>query len=58
LGATLLSKRCAEIEALARDSGVDPAKPLIETLDADLADAMQCLQSLIGVSRELVQHGK
>jgi two-component system sensor histidine kinase/response regulator len=58
LGATILSKHCAEIEAVARDSGIEPAKPLIETLDEDLADAVRCLQSLIGVGRELVEHEK
>ena len=54
LGATLLSRRCAEIEAAARNSGVEAASPLIEAIDDDLADAMQCLQSLIGVAREPV----
>ena len=54
LGATLLSQRCAEIEAAARNSGVEAAGPLIEAIDDDLADAMQCLQSLIGVAREPV----
>ena len=54
LGATLLSRRCAEIEAAARNSGVEAAGPLIEAIDDDLADAMQCLQSLIGVACEPV----
>jgi len=58
LGATILSKHCAEIEAAARNSGIEPAKPLIETLDEDLADAVRCLQSLIGVGGELVEHEK
>jgi len=56
LGATLLSQRCAEIEAAARNSGVEPARRLIEAIDDDLADAMQCLRSLIGVAREPVMH--
>jgi len=55
LGATLLSQRCGEIEATVRNSGVEPAKPLIEILDEDLADAMQCLKSLVGVDSELVE---
>jgi two-component system sensor histidine kinase/response regulator len=58
LGATILAKHCAEIEAVARNSDMEPAKPLIDTLDGDLADAVRCLQSLIGVGRELVEHEK
>jgi CheY-like chemotaxis protein/HPt (histidine-containing phosphotransfer) domain-containing protein len=56
LGATLLSQRCGEIEAVARDSGVGQARRLIDAIDDDLADALQCLQSLIGVAREPVVH--
>jgi two-component system, sensor histidine kinase and response regulator len=56
LGATLLAQRCAEIEAAARNSGVEAARGLIEGLDDDLTEAMQCLQSLIGVACEPVMH--
>jgi HPt (histidine-containing phosphotransfer) domain-containing protein len=48
LGAQALSKRCAEIEARARDSGLAAALPLVPGLDDDLKAATAGLEALIG----------
>jgi HPt (histidine-containing phosphotransfer) domain-containing protein len=48
LGAMRLSRRCAEIEALAREGGATPVRELLEGLDADLAAAQRGLGELIG----------
>ncbi|MBV8889133.1 MAG: PAS domain S-box protein [Alphaproteobacteria bacterium] len=48
LGARQLSGRCAEIESLARRSGTDPVKPLLDALDAEFQAARQGLEELAG----------
>jgi two-component system, sensor histidine kinase and response regulator len=48
LGANRLSRRCAEIELRARNSGVEAAKPLVGALDDDLTAAIHGLQALTG----------
>jgi two-component system sensor histidine kinase/response regulator len=48
LGAVRLSRRCAQIEALARDSGAKPVCDLLDALEADLATAQNGLRELIG----------
>jgi CheY-like chemotaxis protein/HPt (histidine-containing phosphotransfer) domain-containing protein len=48
LGAGQLSRRCAEIEALARDAGVQPVRGLLDALEADVAAAQTGLRELIG----------
>jgi HPt (histidine-containing phosphotransfer) domain-containing protein len=47
LGATAVSLRCAEIEALARDRGAIPGPEAIDALDLDLATAQACLRELV-----------
>jgi CheY-like chemotaxis protein/HPt (histidine-containing phosphotransfer) domain-containing protein len=47
LGAMQLSGRCAAIEAIARDKGLDPARQDVEMLDADLAAATDGLQTFM-----------
>ncbi len=48
LGAKQLSRRCAEIESVARDSGVEGTRALVAALDADLTRAINGLQSTLG----------
>jgi HPt (histidine-containing phosphotransfer) domain-containing protein len=48
LGAGRLSRRCAEIEALARETGVSSVGGLLDGLDADVAAAQSGLRELIG----------
>jgi HPt (histidine-containing phosphotransfer) domain-containing protein len=48
LGAGRLSRRCAQIESLARESGAKPASDLLDALEADLAAAQTGLRELIG----------
>ena len=48
LGAVRLSRRCAEIETKARETGVESVGDLIDALDADLAAAQNGLKELIG----------
>jgi CheY-like chemotaxis protein/HPt (histidine-containing phosphotransfer) domain-containing protein len=48
LGAARLSRRCAQIEALARESGAKPVCDLLDALEADLATAQNGLRELIG----------
>jgi CheY-like chemotaxis protein len=48
LGAKQLSQRCAEIEARARDSGIDAARPLVDFIDDDLAAAIDGLKARAG----------
>jgi two-component system, sensor histidine kinase and response regulator len=48
LGAAHVSRRCAEIELLARERGAIPGLESLEALDADLAAAQSCLQELVG----------
>jgi two-component system, sensor histidine kinase and response regulator len=48
LGATQLSRRCAAIEACARDSGIEAVRPLVATLDDDLTAAIRDLTALTG----------
>jgi two-component system sensor histidine kinase/response regulator len=50
LGARQLSRRCAEIEKLARDAGAEQVEKLLAPLDAELAAAMESLQQLVGAS--------
>jgi signal transduction histidine kinase/CheY-like chemotaxis protein/HPt (histidine-containing phosphotransfer) domain-containing protein len=49
VGAIGVSRRCAEIEALARASGTIPETYLLDALDADLATARARLEELAGV---------
>jgi PAS domain S-box-containing protein len=46
LGAKQLSLRCAEIEARARETGVEAARPLVGFLDDDLAAAIAGLKAV------------
>jgi two-component system sensor histidine kinase/response regulator len=48
LGAGRLSRRCAQIENLARESGAKPASDLLDALEVDLAAAQSGLRELIG----------
>jgi HPt (histidine-containing phosphotransfer) domain-containing protein len=48
LGAGRLSRRCAEIETRVRQSGIEAARPLMDLLDQDVAEAVHGLRSLIG----------
>ncbi|HEV2187086.1 MAG TPA: MHYT domain-containing protein [Stellaceae bacterium] len=48
LGAAQLSRRCAEIETLAREAGAQPVRDLLDALDSDLAAAQSGLKELIG----------
>ena len=48
LGAKGLSRRCAEIETLARGSGVAATHSLVDALDEDVAAAISGLRGLIG----------
>ena len=48
LGAKQLSQRCAEIEARARNTGVEDVRTLVDALDDDLTAAIKSLQGLIG----------
>jgi HPt (histidine-containing phosphotransfer) domain-containing protein len=48
LGAGRLSRRCAQIEKLARGSGAKPASDLLDALEVDLAAAQSGLRELIG----------
>ncbi len=48
LGAAQLSRRCAEIEHLARESGAAPVSGLLDALELDLAAAQNGLRELIG----------
>jgi CheY-like chemotaxis protein len=52
LGAKRLSKRCAEIEALAKANGVSAVAPLLETLNGELAAALKGLHAITGESNE------
>jgi HPt (histidine-containing phosphotransfer) domain-containing protein len=48
LGAGRLSRRCAEIEALARETGASSVGGLLDGLDSDVATAQKGLRELIG----------
>jgi HPt (histidine-containing phosphotransfer) domain-containing protein len=48
LGATRLSRRCAEIEAFARQADIARTQPLVEALGDDLSAAISGLRALIG----------
>ena len=50
LGAKQLAQRCADIETLVRDAGLDRARGLLDTLDAELNAATRRLQELAGVA--------
>jgi two-component system, sensor histidine kinase and response regulator len=52
LGAGQLSRRCAQIEILARESRAKPASDLLEALEADLAAAQSRLNELIGAEHD------
>jgi len=47
IGAVQVSSRCAEIETTARQSGVHAVADMIAQLDADVATAVQSLQTLL-----------
>jgi CheY-like chemotaxis protein/HPt (histidine-containing phosphotransfer) domain-containing protein len=47
LGALQLSSRCATIEVLARENGLDPVTPHLLSLDAELAAATRGLQKFM-----------
>jgi HPt (histidine-containing phosphotransfer) domain-containing protein len=51
LGATVLSQRCAEIEALARSGREDGLADLIGTVLADVASARLAMQQLVQAAR-------
>jgi CheY-like chemotaxis protein/HPt (histidine-containing phosphotransfer) domain-containing protein len=46
IGARQLSRSCATIETIARETGVGPVRELLDTLDAELASATRSLQEL------------
>ena len=46
IGARQLSRSCATIESIARETGVEPVRELLDTLDAELAAATRSLQEL------------
>ena len=48
LGAGALARRCAEIEALAREAGTEAVKPLLDRLYGELAAAQRGLEELTG----------
>ena len=48
LGAAQLSRRCAQIEAIARESGIEPVCKLLDALEAELTAAQSGLRELIG----------
>jgi PAS domain S-box-containing protein len=48
LGAKELSRRCAEIESVARNAGVEGTRALVSSLGADLTRAINGLQSTLG----------
>jgi CheY-like chemotaxis protein len=48
LGAKQLSRRCAEIESVARDAGVEGTRALVASLEHDLTRAINGLQSTLG----------
>jgi HPt (histidine-containing phosphotransfer) domain-containing protein len=52
LGAGRLSRRCAEIEILARESGAEPVGDLLDALEADLAAAQSRLGKLVGAAHD------
>jgi CheY-like chemotaxis protein/HPt (histidine-containing phosphotransfer) domain-containing protein len=52
LGAKQLARRCAEIEARARESGIDVVRPLVEFLGDDLTAAVNGLEALVEDIRE------
>jgi HPt (histidine-containing phosphotransfer) domain-containing protein len=46
LGAKLLAQRCATIETVAREKGVDAIKDLVETLETEFNAAAEQLQEM------------
>jgi two-component system, sensor histidine kinase and response regulator len=48
LGAAQLSRRCAQIEALAREAGAEPVCALLDKLEAEVVAAQTGLQELVG----------
>jgi two-component system, sensor histidine kinase and response regulator len=54
LGAKQLSQRCAEIESVARNSGVEGTRALVAALEADLTRAINGLQSTLGEAHAAV----
>jgi two-component system, sensor histidine kinase and response regulator len=46
LGAKLLAQRCATIETVAREKGVDTIKDLVETLETEFNAAAEQLQEM------------
>jgi two-component system sensor histidine kinase/response regulator len=48
LGAGRLSRRCAQIETMARESGAAPIHGLLDALETDLAAAQSGLRELVG----------
>jgi HPt (histidine-containing phosphotransfer) domain-containing protein len=51
LGAGQLSQRCGEIEALARNTGTEPARHLVASLEFALTAAIDGLESALGEMR-------
>jgi two-component system, sensor histidine kinase and response regulator len=47
LGAERLARRCVQIETLARNSGVDAVRSLVEALESDLIAAQEGLRNLV-----------
>jgi PAS domain S-box-containing protein len=52
LGAKQLARRCAEIEARARESGIEAVRPLVEFLGDDLTAAVNGLEAVVEDIRE------
>jgi len=48
LGATVLAKQCAQIEAFARQSNLAAVRPLMEDLDGGVTAAVERLQAIAG----------
>jgi two-component system sensor histidine kinase/response regulator len=48
LGAGRLSRRCAQIESVAREGDTGPVRDLLDALDAELAAAQRGLRELVG----------
>jgi two-component system sensor histidine kinase/response regulator len=47
LGAERLARRCVQIETLARESGVEAVRSLVEALESDLVAAQEGLRNLV-----------
>jgi PAS domain S-box-containing protein len=55
LGAGPLARRCAEIEALAREQGVGPVNSLLDAFDREFTAALQALMETVRAAQEPVR---